>query len=132
MPARTRDPEGALEAEKSGMATRSGHPLNLSAHWRARSKGKPQAALRLSGGLRPPRRCGPRPQDARSASDSDAGEEGRSALPAPPLDRFDRACSVHRNGGRTAPALVALAGRHRHGSAGLDRANEAGLDREPW
>ena len=75
---------------------------------------------------------GPRPQDARSASDSGAGEEGRSALPAPPLDRFDRACSVHRNGGRTAPALVALAGRHRHGSAGLDRANEAGLDREPW
>ena len=56
MQARTRDPEGALEAEKSGMATRSGHPLNLSAHWRARSKGKPQAALRLSGGLRPPRR----------------------------------------------------------------------------
>src|SRR5947207_15662020 len=83
------------------MATRSGHPVNLSAHWPARSK-KPQAALRLSGGLRPPRRCGPRPQDARSASDSDAGEEGRSALPAPPLDRFDRACSVHRNGGRTA------------------------------
>ena len=30
----------ALEAEKSGMATRSGHPVNLSAHWRARSKGK--------------------------------------------------------------------------------------------
>jgi len=27
-----------------------------------------------------------------------------------------------RNGGRTARALVALAGRHRHGSAGLDRA----------
>jgi hypothetical protein len=26
------------------MATRSGHPVNLSAHWRARSKGKPRAA----------------------------------------------------------------------------------------